>query len=43
MNKIIITTINKETEAITKFKSSYDLNLILVGDKKTHDYNNIKR
>jgi hypothetical protein len=38
MNKIIITTINKETEAITKFKSLDNWDLILVGDKKTPDY-----
>lgn len=44
MNNIIITTINNETEAITKFKSIKGWNLTLVGDKKTPEYkdSNIK-
>jgi hypothetical protein len=42
MNSIIITTINTETEDITKFKNLDSWNLILVGDKKTPEYNDPK-
>jgi hypothetical protein len=39
MNSTIITTINSETESIYKFKNIPNWKLILVGDKKTPEYN----
>jgi len=42
MNKIIITTINPETEAVRKFKDIDGWTLTLVGDKKTPNYKDDK-
>lgn len=38
-NKIIITTINSETPAITKWKKIPGWDLVLIGDAKTPEYN----
>lgn len=40
---IITTTINHPTEAIVKFDSMYDWNLIVIGDKKTPSNYNLNR
>jgi len=42
MNKIIITSINPETEATRKFKDIPDWSLTVVGDKKTPNYDDPK-
>ncbi len=41
-NKIIITTINPETPAITKWKNLPGWDLVLIGDAKTPEYNDPK-